>query len=70
MAECKTKIGKGWQVLCGNIATHIEVVEINGVAYGIVSCDKHHNPSALPNGDDADDELRKRYAADGVTPGF
>jgi len=68
--ECRTKTGKGWQQLCGEVATHIEVAVINDVAYGIVSCDEHHNPSAAPIGNNTDDELRKRCRDAGVTPGF
>lgn len=70
MLECKTKTGTGWQVLCGEVATHIEVAVINGVAYGIVSCDKHHNPPAVAIGNNSDAELRKLCNGAGVTPGF
>jgi hypothetical protein len=70
MLECRTKTGKGWQQLCGEVVTHIEVAVINDVAYGIVSCDKHHNPSAMPIDNTSDAELRKLCRDAGVTPGF
>jgi hypothetical protein len=58
LLECKTKTSKGWQATCGAVATHIEVVEIDGVPYAIAACDKHHNPSAVAIGDESDDALR------------
>ena len=56
--------------MCGAVATHIEVVEIEGVPYAIASCDKHHNAWAAPIGDQSDDELRQVYRDAGVTPAF
>lgn len=54
MFECKTKTGKGWQQICGGVATHVEVVELNGESWGYVSCEEHHNAAAVPIGNLSD----------------
>jgi hypothetical protein len=70
LLECKTKTGRGWRILCGAVATHIEVVEIDGLPFAIASCDKHHNVSAAAIGDQSVDKLRQLYRDAGVTPAF
>jgi hypothetical protein len=60
---------QGWQLVCGAVATHIEVAEID-VAYAIASCVTHHNPSAVPIGDQSEDALRQLFRDAGVTRAF
>jgi hypothetical protein len=70
MLTCRTKTGPGWKVTCGKEATHIEVVELRGDAWAFVSCDEHHNSSAVAISNQSPDELRKVCEAAGVEPGF